>query len=407
MKRVMVFTHDTFGLGHVRRCLHIVRELCRRMPDAAVLLVTGSPAPQAMRDLPPNADFVKLPTIVKTGSAESRPPHLPIELREVTSIRKRILRSSLDSFRPDLLLVDNFPLGSRKELRPVLEHARSLGVISVLGLRDIVDRPEVVRSHWSKDGIYDALRELYDRVLVYGVPEILDAVEAYGLSPELGDKVRYCGYVTSTEPPSRDARELRDELQLAAPLVLATVGGGGDGFPLLSSFVRAVTSLDGVSGLAVTGPLMAHADRERIRRGIGDTRRVVVEPFVPDLPSYIASADLVVAMGGYNTVAELLALRRRALILPRNWRYGEFARGTDAGQEWEQQMRAEALERLGLVQVLSADCFEPRTLAAEIRAALDRADTTPVPAIDVGGVHRAVDELIELMQSEVHRAQVR
>ncbi|HVS62051.1 MAG TPA: glycosyltransferase [Thermoanaerobaculia bacterium] len=406
MKRIAVFTHDTFGLGHVRRCLHIVRALCAREPSAAVLLITGSPAAQAMRDLPANADFLKLPTIVKTGDAERRPPHLPIGPRAITSIRKRLVRGAVESFRPNLLLVDNFPLGSRRELLPALESCRELGVRTVLGLRDVVDRPEVVRETWAKDDVYRVLRELYDLVLVYGSPEILDVGEAYALDGDLQSKLRYCGYVTAIGPASREPRRLLEELGLAPPLLVATAGGGGDGYPLLSSFVGAVRLLGGVSAVAITGPLMARQDRERLSEQAAGEPRIVIEEYVGDLPSYLRAADAVVAMGGYNTIAELLALKRRALVLPRNWRYGEFLQGPRAGIEWEQLLRAQALERLGLLRVLSSSCFEPEALAETLIATLAEPDLVDLDwPVRVDGVERAVDQLLNAIVVEESRAQ--
>ena len=411
MKRVLVFTHDTFGLGHVRRSLHIVRALCRRLPDAAVLVASGSPALRAVRDLPPNADFVKLPTMVKTGAPGSQPPHLPLELREVTSMRTGMMRSAVDAYRPDLLLVDNFPLGSRRELLDVLPLARDFGARTVLGLRDIVDRPDIVRASWTKDGVYDALQELYDLVLVYGVREILDAGTAYGLSSELQARVRYCGYVTAGRGPLRDAAELRRELGVEEALVVATVGGGGDGFPLLRSFVQAVRALRGLTAVVVTGPLMAPGECLRIRELALGHPGIVVTEYVADLPSYLAAADAIVAMGGYNTVAELLALKRRALVLPRDWRYGDFAQGTGPSGtgptvEWEQLLRGQALERLGLLRVLPRECFEPEALATHLADALAAAGALAengrgqIADIEVDGAERAADELLHLLQVE-------
>jgi predicted glycosyltransferase len=406
MKRFAVFTHDTFGLGHVRRCLHIVRALCAREPNAAVLFITGSPAAQAMRDLPPNADFVKLPTIVKTGDSERRPPHPPIGSRAITSMRRRLVRGAVESFRPDLMLVDNFPLGSRKELLPVLERCRELGVRTVLGLRDVVDRPEVVRETWAREDVYRVLRQLYDLVLVYGSPEILDVAEAYALDAELRAKVRYCGYVTANGAAGREPCSRLEQLGLTPPLVVATVGGGGDGYPLLSSFVGAVRLLRGVSAVAITGPLMARQDRERLREQAAGEPRIVIEDYVADLPAYLRAADAVVAMGGYNTIAELLALKRRALVLPRNWRYGEFVRGPRAGIEWEQLLRAQALERLGLLRVLSSASFEPEALARGLAAALAEPDPVDLDwPVRVDGVERAVDHLLGAVAVGESRAQ--
>ena len=406
MTRIAIFTHDTYGLGHVRRCLHIVREFSERLPDSSILLITGSPASGAMRDLPDNADYLKIPTIVQTGKTDNRPPHLSIGAREIASLRKRIVRSTLDSFRPDLFLVDNFPLGSRKELLPTLHRLRELSIPAVLGLRDIVDRPEVVRATWTKEKIYDALREYYDLILVYGLPEILEVREAYGLPPEIGSKVRYCGYIASPRPPAHDPAEIRRELGLESPLVVATVGGGGDGFPLLSSFVQAVRQIPNISAVAVTGPLMASTDRQRIRQLAEGEGRIVVKDYVPDLPAYLAASDLVLAMGGYNTVAELLGLGRWALVLPRDWRYGEYAERKDAGREWEQLTRARQLERLGHLRVLSAESFRPEALRESIVGALEHGERRDVPRIEVDGVRAAVDQIVGLIDKGAKRVPV-
>ena len=42
-RRVMFYSHDTFGLGHLRRTLTIARYLRRQWPGSTQLIVTGSP----------------------------------------------------------------------------------------------------------------------------------------------------------------------------------------------------------------------------------------------------------------------------------------------------------------------------------------------------------------------------
>ena len=81
--RIAVFTHDTFGLGHVRRSSHIVRALSQKAPDAAILLITGSPALHIFQDRPQNVDCIKIPTIATTGSGQALPPHLPIDRKAI------------------------------------------------------------------------------------------------------------------------------------------------------------------------------------------------------------------------------------------------------------------------------------------------------------------------------------
>ncbi len=394
--RIAVFTHDTYGLGHVRRCLHIVRAVAQKRPDATLLFITGCPALHVFKDLPPNADFVKIPTVVKTGSEGLKPPHLGIPLDEVLSMRTRMTREALAVFDPDVLLVDNFPLGSRRELSPVLDELRERRTRVVLGLRDIVDAPHKVRADWTRDDIYRSLHEHYDRVLVYGVPSVFDVTEAYGLSPELARKVHYCGYVTDTQPPLRTAAEVRADVGIEGPFVLATVGGGGDGFPLVEAFLAALRSLPEVAAVVVTGPLMSQVQRAEAAALVDGRTGVVIRDFVPDLTSYMAAAELVVAMGGYNTTAEILALGKRAIIVPRTWRYGEQVNRQGAATEWEQLLRAQALEKAGLVELLLPEELSGDTLSGRIGEMLAHSPQQRQATIDLGGVATVVDQLLDV-----------
>ena len=40
--RFLLYSHDTFGLGNIRRTLLLAQELIDQYPKAAVLLITGS-----------------------------------------------------------------------------------------------------------------------------------------------------------------------------------------------------------------------------------------------------------------------------------------------------------------------------------------------------------------------------
>jgi predicted glycosyltransferase len=174
---------------------------------------------------------------------------------------------------------------------------------------------------------------------------------------------------------------------------------------MLSAFVRAVRRL-GVSALAVTGPLMPAGERRKIQELAAGSDRIVVREFLRDLPAHMAAADLVVTMGGYNTTAELLSLGCRAIVVPRNWRYGEHARGTRAGVEWEQVLRARALERLGLADVIVPEVLDADVMSDRISASLDRpAGPVPVP-LDVGGAARAVDRLLEIVKMEARHGAI-
>lgn len=396
--RIAIFTHDTFGLGHVRRCLHITRALTQRAPGCSVLLVTGCPALSTFADLPPNADVVKIPTIAKTGDKQLRPPHVKIPVPELAALRQRLIREALVGFGPDVLLVDNFPLGSQGELAPILQEFRRVPTRTVLGLRDILDAPEAVRADWERQRVHDVLDRYYDRILVYGTRDVLDAADAYGLSPATAAKLRYCGYVTDDYSPPPDRESIRAQLGLQEPFLLATGGGGGDAFPLLQAFVDALPLLPNLPAIVVTGPLMSASQRTALAARINGRRGVTLLSSVPTLRPYLATAAAVVSMCGYNTAAEIVSLGARAVVVPRTWRYGEHLKGAAAGEEAEQLMRGQALARLGLVDLVTPDQLTPERLAGGIRAQLARGDRSKRPEIDLDGLASVTEHLLALAQ---------
>jgi predicted glycosyltransferase len=108
----------------------------------------------------------------------------------------------------------------------------------------------------------------------------------------------------------------------------------------------------------VCGPEMNEDQRIAVHLAARSLPQVSIQDFSDDMMSLIAAADVVVAMGGYNTVCELLTLRKRALLVPR------------VKPGLEQLIRAECMARLGLVRMLHPDALTPATLWAGLRAEL-------------------------------------
>jgi predicted glycosyltransferase len=395
-RRYAVFTHDAYGLGHVRRSSRILRAVAERDPDAALLLITGSPATNLLRELPQNADTLKIPTIITSGTAATRPPMLNMGVPELAALRGELTRRALELFEPDVFLVDNFPLGTRHELLPVLREARHRRTRTVLGLRDVVDPPEKVRKDWGRDGIYGAVERYYDRVIIYGVKEVLDACAEYGLSDSVAGRLTYSGYVTECSPTPIDAARIRDDYGLEPGFLLATVGGGGDGRPLLEAFLGALAEFQERTALVVTGEFMSADDRAAVAEAAARRGGVVLRNHVGELPGLMAAADLVVCMGGYNTSAEILAVGARAVIVPRSWRSGEHGSQGRTGVDAEQLVRAEGLARTGAVSMLHPSELAPGTLAAAMRRALDLPRPAGVHGLSLDGAAAVADELVAL-----------
>ena len=353
--RILVYSHDTFGLGHLRRCLTLIRALCARHPEASALLVTGSPMVHRY-PMPSGADYVKLPAIKKVESEQYEARTLHISGSTIRSMRSNLILHTLRDFDPNVLLVDHSPTGSKGEILPTLEHlAERGGCTRILGLRDIIDDPRDVIELWRKTGVYDVLEKHYDHLVVYGHPSVYDPVQAYEFPAALARKTRFVDYVCdrSAPPGSPGASGER-------PLVAVSIGGGDGGgetviVPFLEMMRRFRARID-FSAEILTGPFVEPALAERCRELARDLP-VTLRDFVPSTAELYRRAELVVATTGYNTTTDLFLHARRAVLIPR------------VLYRQEQLIRARRLEALGLATCLAPEEVSPDRLFAAIQAA--------------------------------------
>jgi predicted glycosyltransferase len=378
VKRVLVYSHDTFGLGNIRRMLEISRHLVDSDPDISVLIITGSPMLHAFR-IPARIDYVKLPCLARTlqGSYASR--YLDLTLEETVRLRANVIRSAVFDFQPDLILVDKKPFGVKDELAAVLQPlSRGARPRLLLLLRDILDSPQATTPVWRKNRYYEAIGAYYDEVLVVGAQEVFDLGIEYAFPRRAAAKITYCGYIARSRSP-RSRCAVRGELGVAPgePLVLATAGGGEDGFGLLRTYLDALTAMQAAPrSVVVCGPEMSERQREELAAVARRLPRLVLQPFSDDMMSLVDAADLVVCMGGYNTVCEVLTLRKRAIVVPR------------VRPVQEQWIRAQRMAARGLLCALHPDGLTAQALGAtlgEQLRALERPSPNP-PVLNMDGL---------------------
>lgn len=365
--RIMFYGHDSFGLGHLRRCLTLADSLRDRLPDASILIVTGSPCATQF-PVPEGVDVLKLPSVTKEG-AHYVSLRLGFDMESMLRLRSKTVLAAFESFEPDLLLVDHTPIGLRGELQETLASAKQQGIPCVLGLRDVIDSPLHVAREWSHPRIREALAESYQDVLVYGDTRVFDMRREYPVPPELRERVHHVGYVVRPESSLEPSPGVKE--------VLFTTGGGGDGLDRIEAYLRSLVGRE-VSWRSriVIGPLAddkrASAAEELAARieGVSTIR------FDPDLRTHIAQADVVVAMAGYNTCAEILASGKPAVLLPRTTpRREQFVRAT----RLKSFGVAECLVRSGLTRI-------PETVQKLLDGGLRR-DIS----VDLGGAERTAD----------------
>jgi len=372
-ERVLFYSHNGVGVGHLQRQLDLAKAYRHRHPESAILLVTGSRG-ASMFEFPDGIDYLKLPSLQMVDRYRNwEPRDLPLPIETVTEMRTEMLRETVRNFAPDLLIADFMPAGPYGELLPALDELERQGGAAIAGFRDIVDEPAFVRELWQETGVYDALRKHYANVCVYGDPAVLDFAE-YGLGPAAGIPIHYCGYLGRSEPAP--AAPSAGE----GPYVLATSGGGADGSVVLDQFLHAAELLRPELGgrwLAVSGPLMADPDHERLVR-LGDRFGVEVRRVVPELRSEVAKADCIVAMAGYNTVCDVLSYGRPAVLVPRS------------GPSLEQTLRADRLQSWNAAEVIRPSELSSRTMANAIRSVISRGEPA-TPPVSLDGLQNALD----------------
>ena len=269
-KRVLIYSHDSFGLGHLRRCRTIAHALVGRRRDASVLILSGSPIIGSF-DFRARVDFVRVPGMIKLRNGDYEPLNLALAAEETLAMRASIIRHTAEIFDPDLFLVDKEPLGLRGEALETLELLRDRGARLVLGLRDVMDEPEMLAPEWERKNVAPALQRLYDQIWIYGLPQICNPLEGLGLPASVRRKAVFTGYLPRGLPEA----PLSPEAERAAetPFVLVTAGGGGDGDELIDWVLRAYEQgrPDALARGAGVRPL--HGDRAPERVSPGARRR--------------------------------------------------------------------------------------------------------------------------------------
>lgn len=337
--RVLIYSHDTFGLGHLRRCRTIAHALVERHKDLSVLILSGSPIIGSF-DFRSRVDFVRIPGVIKLRNGEYTSLNLHIDIDEMLAMRASIIRHTAEIFDPDLFIVDKEPLGLRGEVLETLQMLKARGTPLVLGLRDVMDEPSALAPEWERKKVLPALDKLYDELWVYGLPQICDPLEGIKVPPSVRRKMVYTGYLERSESTHAERPDMPDD-----PFILVTPGGGGDGEEMVDWVLRAYETDRKLPhrALIVLGPFMNRELQNEFLARAAALPMVEALTFESQLESLMAKASGVVAMGGYNTFCEILSFDKKALIVPR------------MVPRLEQFIRASRAQELGLVSMLPDD----------------------------------------------------
>lgn len=356
-RRVVLYSHDTFGLGHLRRSRAIASALVGSEVANSAIILTGSPVAGRFT-FPERVDHVRLPGVKKLSDGSYVSQTDGFDIDETTSLRAGIIQSAINEYEPDLLIVDKEPTGFRGELLPALEALQETRRTQVvLGLRDVLDEPDVLAREWSRKYAVEATEAYYDEIWVYGPRSVYDPTEGLPLSAETRGRLRWTGYLRREIGETSETPE--------QPYILVTPGGGGDGAHMVNLVLSAYEQDATLAPRAVLvyGPFLSGEVREEFETRVARLNgRVTAVGFESEIEGLFAGAEGVVCMGGYNTFCEVLSFDQRAVIVPRT---------TPRLEQW---IRADRAERLGLVRMLDEyrDGLTPEAMIAAIRGLPDQ-----------------------------------
>ncbi|WP_348642120.1 glycosyltransferase [Methylobacterium sp. WL6] len=380
--RVLIYSHDTFGLGHLRRSRTIANALAGN-GEVEAMIVSGSTV-VARFAFARGVSSVRVPGVTKRADGSYAGLDPQASLQETVARRADIVLRTARDFRPNLVIVDKEPTGFHGEMLPTLEHLRARGCRVVLGLRDVLDDPDRLVPEWERKGASEAVRRFYDEIWIYGLARIHRPLAALPVGAEFSDRTTYTGYLHRAAPRPRPDRA--EPGVAAEPFILVTPGGGGDGDGLIDWVISAYEADPAIPlpALIAFGPFLASKSRAaflgRIARLPG---RLSAITFDSEIELLMEKASGVVAMGGYNTFCEILSFDKRAVLVPRTT------------PRREQEIRAVAAEGLGLARtVLEADGRDPMRMAAALRALPDQAPPSRARIPDLlGGLDRIAERV--------------
>lgn len=406
MRRILIYSHDSFGLGHLRRCWGIAYYLTKRQRDLSVLILSGSPL-LGHFSFPPRVDFLRLPGLVKQPDGRYAALSLSVALEEILALRARLIFQSSLLFRPDVFLVDKEPLGIGGEVRPALELLSKTKTRCVVGLRDVMDAPATLHEEWNRKKTIPALAALYSTILIYGEASFYDPLKGLMLPSAIQKKIFFTGYLRKSAEEALcecGAAQLHAEKLpfRAGTYLLVTPGGGGDGAMLIDWVLRVYENQAHLSdrsqdssllpAVIVIGPFMSSSAQNLFLQRAKTLPNVLLLRFTSSLLTLLRNAAGVVGMGGYNTFCEILSFDKPALLVPR----------TKPRQE--QLIRSLCAQKAGLARFLSPDFYPD---LEKMACALRKLPAQPRPSLFFSetfleGLPKLYQILIESTQAEAN-----
>lgn len=371
--KILLYSQHVLGVGHFFRSMQIAHSLAGH----EVLFAEGGQPLQGFVP-PPHVKRLALPPIRMDDEFK----HLDTggqDLESIKAARKKTLMEAFTQFSPDVLITELFPFGRkafRFELMPILEEIQrsDLATKVVCSLRDILVEKRDQKAFERK--VIQTLNSFYDLLLIHSDPALVSLDETFSAISEIRVPIHYTGFIVKKLPGGPIAR--------VRGRIIASSGGGKVGADLLASCIRAVKLLPEreIELRVFIGPFMEEDHLMQLKALAATDSRIKLLPFSENFLTELASAELSVSMGGYNTCMDILSSGVKALVYP-------------FPQNREQRIRAEKLEGLQVLRIVKN--LDADLLADAILEALKSGTESSRPFIDLSGASNTGRYLEQLL----------
>lgn len=384
--RVLIYVQHLMGVGHYVRMSEIAKALAQR--HDVMLTDGGWPVPRAGLE---QVAMLPLPRISRRD-LELVSLQDGLGIAAVMQARSQCLRDTIKAFRPDVVVVEHYPfskwiLGDEVAAMAEASRAANPTVKIISSMRDIQQRKtrfEARSEETYAREVTDSLRRHFEAILIHGDPALIRLEAQLPFLSAAGLRLAYTGIVSEKPVAMKPVGT-----EATTPYALASVGGGRDDANLLFhtldawKWLRQRGELRGwklvlCPGLDETDEILA----EQTRRYGED---VVLRPFGRGFLDLLQGAALSVSCAGYNTCANILQTRCRAVLVPN-------------ADRPDQSVRAPLFAARQLAVVVPPAELNRATLVAAILKSL----AAPLPNHDfaLDGAERTRDLIEEIAASE-------
>lgn len=324
-RRLRIFMHAQHlsGVGHYVRSLEIARALASYGHEVEIT-DGGKPVPHSPVE---GLAKIELPRIHRQAG-KLRPLEGCADIDNAFRVRRVLLLGAVISLQPDILVVEHYPFSKWElgdEIGALIAAARSANpsVRVVCSVRDI---PRQTRHETCAQDAYcaqvlNSLHTQFDAVMVHAEEGLTRLAEHFPKAGEIRLPLAHTGIVSEKHAGAAEIYERITRATQGYPYILASVGGGADRAGLLGDCVGAWNLLQSrgelrgwrlavFSGLNEPGQHFSDSERN------GRDSSILWHDFSADYLAWMSQAELSITCAGYNTCANLLETRCRAILVP-------------------------------------------------------------------------------------------